>query len=447
MAQLIKYWNTLKGSYWFIPTVMSIVAALLSFAFTAIDSRIGNAWVANIPWIYSIQADGARGLLTTVAGSMIGVAGVTFSITIAALSYTTSTLGPRLLTNFMNDRGNQITLGTLVSTFVYCLLLLRVVQAGHEDNAAFVPHLSLVFAVGLAVASLAVLIYFIHHITESLHVSNVVGNVARDLDAALDDYTAEAATAAEHGPARLPAGFDDAALAVTADDHGYIQNLGFATLVRAAARHDLVLRLERAPGDFVADGQTLLRAWPAARVDADLTAALRNSYALGRQRTQTQDIGFLVNELVEIAARALSPGINDPYTAMGCLDWLAAALIRLARQDIAPRHRFDADGRLRLWVPPFDFHTLADAVFDQLRPYFAGDRNAALHMLEHISAIGAFLDDDSPRRRLREQADALREAAVAAATSRRDTAALEQAHRRARRRLAPARADAAAGGA
>ena len=435
MAQLIKYWNTLKGSYWFIPTVMSIVAALLSFAFTAVDSRIGNAWVANIPWIYSIQADGARGLLTTVAGSMIGVAGVTFSITIAALSYTTSTLGPRLLTNFMNDRGNQITLGTFVSTFVYCLLLLRVVQAGHEDGAAFVPHLSLVFAVGLAVASLAVLIYFIHHITESLHVSNVVANVARDLDAAIDAYETRVEADREKPPAHLPADFAEQSIAVRADGDGYIQNLVFGSLVSTATSKDLVLRLERTPGDFVATGQTLLWAWPKARVDDDTAAALVDAYAWGRQRTQSQDVFFLVNELVEIAARALSPGINDPYTAMGCLDWLSVAIHRVARHDIASRHGFDGDDRLRVWARGFDFEALVSAVFDQLRAYFAGDRNASVHMLERMGDTGEFLRSADQRKLMQAQADALHEAAAQAMTSERDRHAVEQAYRRALRRI------------
>ncbi|MES1929320.1 hypothetical protein SADO_08687 [Salinisphaera dokdonensis CL-ES53] len=436
MAQLIKYWNTLKGSYWFIPTVMSIMAALLSFALTAIDSRIGAAWVTNIPWIYSIQAEGARGLLTTVAGSMIGVAGVTFSITIAALSYTTSTLGPRLLTNFMHDRGNQITLGTFVSTFVYCLLLLRVVQAGHEGSAAFVPHLSLLFAVGMAVASLAVLIYFIHHITESLHVSNVVANVASELDGAIDEYQRRVEADRDKPPANLPADFAEQAVAVRADGDGYIQNLIFGSLVRQAATHDLVLRIERSPGDFVAAGQTLLWAWPAARVDDDVTSGLIDAYAWGRQRTQSQDVFFLVNELVEIAARALSPGINDPYTAMGCLDWLSVAINRVARDDISSRHGFDSDDKLRVWARGFDFAALVSAVFDQLRAYFAGDRNAAVHMFKRIGDSGEFLRNADQRKLMQAQAEALYEAAGEAMTSALDRTAVEQAYRRALRLLA-----------
>lgn len=436
MAQLIKIWNELRSSYWFVPTVMSIGAAFMSFALIALDGVIGNTWVDSVPWVYRIQADGARGLLTTVAGSMIGVAGVTFSITIAALSYTTSTLGPRLLTNFMNDTGNQITLGTFVSTFVYCLLLLRTIRASNATDVSFVPHLSMLFAIFMAIASLAVLIYFIHHITESLHVSNVVGNVAHDLDSAIADYEQRSTAADKQPTAFLPADFSETAVAVRADGDGYIQNLIYESLVNIADKNDLVLQLERAPGDFVGSHQVLLWAWPAASIDDDIRRSLIGAYAWGRQRTQSQDVFFLVNELVEIAARALSPGINDPYTAMGCLDWLSVALNRLARHDINQLHHFDGNGSLRVWAPGINFTSLAEAIYDQLRSYFATDRNASIHMLGRLGETGEFLTHADQRKLLREQADALREATLNAMTSARDKADVEHAHRRAVRQIA-----------
>lgn len=439
MAYLLKTWRKLRSSYWFLPALMSIGAALLSFLLARVDLALDSGRLAHLAGMLPIQAAGARSLLSTIAGSVIGVAGVTFSITIAALAYTTSTLGPRLLTNFMNDTGNQITLGTFMATFVYCLLLLGTIHGAAHGTVAFVPHLSLLFAMTLAGASLAALIYFIHHITESLHVSNVVGNVARELDQALADHAERSDAARELPPAYLPADFSDTAVPVRARSQGYIQNLMHGTLVGQAARHDLVLRQARGPGDFAAIGQVLLWAWPATRIDDDLAARLSGAYAFGRQRTQSQDIHFLVNELIEVAARALSPGINDPYTAMGCLDWLSTALIKLAANDPLPGHRFDSDQHLRLWVPALNFETLAQSVFDQLRPYFAGDRNAAIHLLDTLGEIGDLLHLSSHRQCLRAQADALLEAAASRAMpSRRDTGALEHAHRRAVRRLTPA---------
>ncbi|MDA3920774.1 MAG: DUF2254 domain-containing protein [Salinisphaera sp.] len=436
MAQLVKLWNHLSGSYWFIPTVMSLISAVLALVLSTVDNTIGEQWVKNVPLVYQVQAEGARGLLTTVAGSMIGVAGVTFSITIAALAYTTSTLGPRLLTKFMNDTGNQITLGTFVSTFVYCLLLLRTIRTSHETVGAFVPHLGILVAVLFAVASLAVLIYFIHHITESLHVSNVVGDVGCDLAQAIELCDQRSREKDNQPVAWLPADFSETAVGIRADNEGYIQNLLYTSLVNQAVRHDLVLRIERAPGDFVGREQVLLWAWPAERVSDEVAKGLRNVYALGRQRTESQDLLFLVNELVEIAARALSSGINDPYTAMSSLDWLTAALHRLARRRTLSMNRFDKHGQLRLWAVDLDFQTLGSAIFDQLRAYFATDYNASLHMLQCIGETGEFIHRVEQRQFMLDQAGALQEAALKAMTSQRDRQAITHAYLRACRQLA-----------
>ncbi|WP_423821777.1 DUF2254 domain-containing protein [Salinisphaera sp. SPP-AMP-43] len=410
MAKLIKIWNDLRSSFWFLPMIMTVIGMLLSLAFTRLDIALGNDWAHTLPWVLQIQPDGARGLLSTVAGSMIGVAGVTFSITIASLAYTTSMLGPRLLTNFMDDLGNQFTLGTFLSTFIYCLLLLRSIHSGDDPGDVFIPYLALTFAMLLTLASVAVLIYFIHHVVTSLHVSQVVANVASDLNAALAEDQRYSRTLSHQPAAHLPKDFDATAVSVRAGHDGYIQNLSYASLVQQATQHDLVLKLELEPGDFAGEGQALLRAWPPTHIDERLSRRLYGAYAQGPQRTKPQDVRFLVNELVEIAARALSPSMNDPYTAMNCLDWLCAALNRLAKADVVSMHRFDDNDVLRLYAPAFNFEALALAIFDQLRPYFAADRNAARHMLVCMGEVAEFTRRCEQRRLMRDLADALYEA-------------------------------------
>ena len=190
-ARILAHIDGLRSSYWFIPSVMALGAIVLSFVTTAIDGRIGPGWIERVSWLYANKPDGARGLLSTVAGSMIGVAGVTFSITIASVVYASGQYGPRLLTNFMSDRGNQVTLGTFIATFLYCLLVLRTIRAADEASGAanpsgdvvgaFVPHVAIVTALVLALASVGVLIFFIHHVPESIHVSHVIAGVGRDL--------------------------------------------------------------------------------------------------------------------------------------------------------------------------------------------------------------------------------------------------------------------------
>lgn len=437
MAKLVQFWTAIQNSYWFIPSVMSLGAALLSFLLAAADGWLGNSWIDAVPWVYRVQASGARDVLTTVAGSMIGVAGVTFSITIAALSYTTTILGPRLLTNFMSDKGNQITLGTFLATFTYCLLLLRTIQASNDTGTTFVPHLSILFAIMLAMASLAVLIYFIHHIAESLHVSNVIADIAADLDRAIEAFDDRSRDTEDRQPAAaLPTDFLERSAPVRATKDGYIQNMAHATIVNAAFKHDLVVRVERVPGDFVAEQQILARVWPADALDnSNIEGTVQRAYAIGSQRTKPQDVLFLVNELVEIAARALSPGTNDPYTAMSCLDWLVASLNRLARRRMPSLTYFDDNDVLRLWAPTFDFEALANAIFDQLRCYFATDVNAAVHMLDRLGECGEFIGRSTDRDLLHAHAKALDTAARPNIHNPRDEARLDEAARRADRLL------------
>ena len=192
-ARLQQLLYRVRGSYWFVPGVMAVAAILLSYVSVQLDRRYGDLWVAQYSWLVPNQPDGARALIATVAGSMITVAGVTFSLTILAVSYATSHFGPRLLDNFMQDRGNQVTLGMFVATFLYCLLVLRTVRSVPQSfdpamsNQVFVPHLSVFLAVGLALASVAVLIYFIHHVPESIYISNVLHRISDQISLKVDE--------------------------------------------------------------------------------------------------------------------------------------------------------------------------------------------------------------------------------------------------------------------
>jgi uncharacterized membrane protein len=180
-AFIILNLNTLRSKYWLVPALMALGAIALAISVVAIDRILGAHWIESVPWLYANEPTGARSLLSTIAGSMITVAGVTFSITIAALATTASTFGPRLISNFMQDRGNQVTLGTFISTFLFCVLVLRTVRTGEDEQAVFVPHLAIIIALLFALASLGVLIYFIHHIPESINISNVLARLGRDL--------------------------------------------------------------------------------------------------------------------------------------------------------------------------------------------------------------------------------------------------------------------------
>ena len=201
-ATLLTFWEDVRSSYWFIPSLMALAAVLLSSGAIYLDGVIGAGWMDEVAWLYANKPDGARALLSTISGSMITVAGVTFSITIASVAYATGQFGPRLLTNFMQDRGNQVTLGTFIATFLYCLLVLRTIRGADERTGgsaevsgdfvgAFVPHAAILIALVLTLASVGVLIFFIHHVPDSIHISNVIAKIGRELNAKIDSLFPE----------------------------------------------------------------------------------------------------------------------------------------------------------------------------------------------------------------------------------------------------------------
>lgn len=402
-AKLFTGWVSVRESYWFVPAVMALSAIALSFAATALDSAVGRQWLSSAGWMSSNKPAGARAVLSTVAGSMITVAGVTFSMTILSISHTTAQVGPRLLNNFMRDRGNQITLGVFISTFLYCLMVLRTVRNADSDSAdlasgvqaveAFVPQISVLLGIAMAVASVGVLIYFIHHVPESIHISNIIAGVGKDLQHGIDkQFPSEIGQPHEKqsdrtAAAELPDGFYDKARELRASGTGYIDYVDAEGLLKLAQKHDIVIRLQNRAGDFVTPRSVLLLAAPASHITDELASEMARMFIRANQRTATQNLRFVMNQLIEVAARALSPGVNDPFTAMTCLDWLQAGLERLAARDIPDANRFDGDQNLRIVAEPESFDSLTSLVFHQLLPYVAGDSNASMAMMRMLGQI------------------------------------------------------------
>jgi uncharacterized membrane protein len=442
-AHLLKYWNTLRSSYWFVPTLMTLAAIGLSFLTTAADAAFGSGWIEGVGWIYPNTADGARSLLSTIGGSMITVAGVTFSITIAAVAYATSMLGPRLLSNFMRDVSNQITLGTFIATFLYCLLVLRTVHSGSSGGAEFVPHIGVLTALFLTLASLVVLIYFIHHIPKSIQASEVISEVGMELNERLVSLFPGQIGHVPEEPKdpeqerEVESLVRGEGLPIDAPGDGYIEQLDADGLLALAQEHDLVVALKYRPGDFVYEGEPLAHVNGLATEDA-LIGQIRNAFALGRERTQVQDVMFLVQQLVEIAAKALSPGVNDPFTAISCMNWLGSGLRTMAQRQIPSPYRYDDAGRLRVIAPTLDFEAFVSAIFDRLRPYVSTDRNASLHMMEMLGRAVHSLDHEPQRRILLARAEALTDACESGLDQERDRQEVNRHLLGIKARLAPA---------
>lgn len=390
-AKIFKSWDRVRASFWFLPVVMAGGAVALAFVTVALDASLTDWFQRNWGWTFTGGAAGAGAVLGTVAGSMITIAGVVFSMTLVALSLASSQLGPRLLQSFMRDTTTQVVLGTFVATFLYCLLVLRTLR--HAEEVLFVPHLSVSLGVVLAVASVGVLIYFIHHVSVSIQANEVAARMGGELIKGIDRlFPEQIGRGAPRIPAEPPdagflSAFDLEAHPIHAVGDGYLQFIDADVLLASAMEEDVVLRLERGPGHYVVADRPLVLVWPGNRVTDQLTAQIHAAFTLGNQRSPRQDIECSVNQLVEIAVRALSPGVNDPFTAMACVDHLGSALSRLAQRDMPSPYRHDAQDQLRLITPAVTFAMITDAAFNQIRQYGRTSAAVTIRLLETIAVV------------------------------------------------------------
>jgi len=369
LPRLHAAWRSLNASYWFLPALLGLGAVLLSTITLGADRRLGDGWIHELDQalLPAIRSEGARSVLTTVATSMITVAGVVFSLTLLVLTQASSQFGPRLLVNFMRDRTQQVVLGIFVATFVYALLVLRVVTGGDGDAGLppFVPHLSVLVALALTFLTVAVLVYFFHHIAQSVRVTHVLAEVDRELRRRIDqlDHVGDA----PHDDLEpLPDGIGDDVGSIRARRGGYLQSVEVVALVAGAERAGAVVRVLPTVGDFVRRGGALAEVHPRGAVDA-VADAVHGALALGEDRNLTQDLGFYFDEFLEIALRALSPSTNDPFTARSCIDRVGQGLLLLDGRRLPPQAHADGGGALRALVPLQAQGALAQHVLRELR--------------------------------------------------------------------------------
>lgn len=428
----MSFFERLRERFWFIPALLCVGAFGLAEGLIAVDRYLSDlelpAWGAAL--VYRVGESGSRDVLGAIASSSLAVAGTTFSITIAVLALTSSSYGPRLVRNFMADRGNQAVLGVFVSTFLYSLLVLRSIRVigdpGGSGVEAFVPHLAVNAAVLLAVVDVAVLIYFIHHISDSIQVSTLAGTVRSELVRAVDrlypDQVGQA-TARDGDDADLAlARATSRGVEVTAGQCGYVQAVRDDALMTAARQHDVLVVLRVRPGQYVLEDTVVLVVDPPSRFDDDLADALRSAVQVGDARSPQQDPEFSVEQLTEMAVRALSPGINDPYTAINALDDLSVGLARLAARPVPSPVRRDGEGAFRVYAPAVAVDDLIGEVVDSMRWYATSAPSVMLATLTLLERVGGRASAVDLRAGLVRQVDRLERAFVATAPDEYDRA-------------------------
>lgn len=400
LRKLHHWWQANRSSFWFVPTVMVLDAVVLAIVLITVDANIDLPVVERWPLLFGAGAAGARGLLTAVAGSMITVAGVVFSITLVALSLTSSQYTSRVIRTFIRDRVTQVVLGMFVGTFAYCLVVLRTIRGG--DEGAFVPALAVLAGLIMAFVGIASLIYFIHHISVSIQASIIIATTAEETMAAVDHLFAQELDANDRDGILWTSPADQHWSAIPARKTGYIEDIDTGALLAVACEHETILRMEYGIGEFIIEGAPLLSVVDPSSVNDETTATLNAAYSVSRQRTVETDAAFGIRQIVDIAMKALSPGINDTTTAVMCIDYLAAILVRLASRKFESIHYLD-QGKLRIITRGPSFESLLAEAFDQIRQNSAGNVAIMERMLGALYTIAGQTTDPVRRRAVGER--------------------------------------------
>jgi uncharacterized membrane protein len=409
-SALRSHWraDVLRTNLWLVPGI-EVLAAIALFGVTLSLDHAAYRGVFGLPsWVISGTADAARQILTAIAAAVITVVGVVFSIILVTLTLASTQFGPRMLRNFIRDRGTQLTLGTFVATFVYAALVLVSIGTGSHGN--FVPHIGVTVTLALMVADMAVLIYFIHHTATSIQLPQVIASIARDLSAAIEvqggcDRGRGPAAVRESGPspAELRTRMAEEGGVVRAPASGYLQFIRHRILVQFAADADAVIALDYRPGHFLVQGHPFAVVWPP-EAAAGVGEALGRANITGPYRTLTQDISFGIDQLVEIAIRALSPAVNDTFTALTCIDWLGDSLCQITRRWHPAQVHRDSHGYIRVLTAEPSHERLVQRAFEKIRQASQGMPAVMIRQLDALVKIMADTSSAGQRQVLLDQA-------------------------------------------
>lgn len=391
MKKAAYSWNELKSTFWFFPGLIISLTIFLAFIFLYLDSQIG---APKGIWQYLLisDANSARSILSTIAGVMIGVAGTVFSIILVVLTLASSQFGSNLIRNFMHVRLNQVVLGAYISTFAYCLIILNTIR--NNDQVVFVPSFSILIALLSSVVNIILLIFFIHNTAMSIQASTVISDISESLSKNIKTLFPEAEQdhldeEKEQDENLIKQGFKEKQ-SLSAPKNGYLQYINFESLIGLAAELDILIELQFRPGDYLVKDVELGTVYSKDTIEKEKISRLQPQFIVGKNRSQQQDAEHSIHQMVEIAARALSPGINDPYMAITCIDNLTATMCYLATTKFPSKYLKDKDGKLRLIADPLTYEGMLDAAFNQIRQYAKGNPAVIIRLMEALITINKF---------------------------------------------------------
>ena len=395
-------WDRMKVSFWFAPAVMAVGAVLLAWIMYWLDSLIPNEVLANSRIVLSGTPGEMRSALLGIASSVLATAGVVFTLLTLPLSTVAAQYGSRLLRVFLGDRTTQLVLGTFVATFVYCVAAaLSILPTQVEPNG---PQLTVTVGLLLMMATFSSLILLVQHISTMLQAPNIAAAAGVELRDVVRAEMPDQVVSRDGCPGEsglLPDSLvEKDAYPIRVTQTGYIQYIDPHYILTLAREHDLVIHLLRKPGHIIWHDARVALIWPSSAVDEELDRQIRSAFRIGNGRTPTQDVAYAVNQLVEMAVRAMSPAINDPFTAMTCLDHIGEGLALFIQQGEKKPCYYDQDNKLRLILEPVTFIELLNDAFDMLRHASSDNASVLLHMLEVIDNVGQKTDSREARQEL-----------------------------------------------
>ena len=334
---------------------------------------------------------------------------VILSTMIVVLTLASQQYGPRLLKNFIEDRPSQFVIGTLAACFIYSILILGNIRSG---DFTFVPQLSVFIAICLVIASIGLMIFFVYHISVQIQVQSIMARVHADLRGQIGSMFPESIGRALQGDRMSVRKFDaehHSKHTIRARAPGYLQAVRGDVLLKTAQEQDAVVKILPHTGDFVFENDPIAFVYSVSKKENEvLNRSVYDALILGRFPTSEQDIRFPINQLEEMAVRSLSPGINDPHTAIECIDYLASAMCELADREFPGEERCDEDGKIRLIVNIRSFDALMKSAFLQIQHYGRGSPRIMGHLFKVLGNILESCPLDSEQRSsVRELADRL----------------------------------------
>ncbi|MBA3602156.1 MAG: DUF2254 domain-containing protein [Parachlamydiaceae bacterium] len=387
MIKIKTLWNYLFSTLWFLPTIIVIFSIILAIGLIAIKIDDDGQLLQQFRLFGSGSAE-ARIMLSTIAGSMMTIIGITFSMTIVALALASNQYTSRILRNFMGDRLTQTVIGVFVGIFSYCLVVLCTIRSPEEG--VFVPSLAVFFAFLLALVGVGILVFFIHHIASSMQASIILKSVADETFKAIDRiYPEKMRSNLIEKHTNLPNNetFDDFNWRVLfAEENGYIQSINLSRLKRLAKNKDLIIRMEHKIGEFVIKNAPLAYIASGIMCDQETIESIHFSFYFSPFRSIDEDVAFGIRQLVDIALKALSPGINDTTTAVMCLNYLTAILVQVVARKFTSSHHYEEE-KLLIITNERNFKSFLDESFNEIRDNAKENITIILKLLESIQLI------------------------------------------------------------